>query len=85
MAQRLRWGVVEVVAVAGQRPRKRRPERVVGKVKLSQDKPAADVASVIVALDPDPTHANPTHANPTHANPALAEAMRRQHAAPPKG
>jgi transcriptional regulator len=52
-----------------------RPDRVVGKTKLSQDKPAADVASVIAALDRDPTHANP----------ALAEAMRRQHAAPPKG
>ncbi|GLI01798.1 FMN-binding negative transcriptional regulator [Phytohabitans aurantiacus] len=57
-----------------------RPDRVVGKVKLSQDKPAGDVASVVAALDRDPTHANP----------ALAEAMRRQHAvaqeqARPKG
>ncbi|MCW6004998.1 FMN-binding negative transcriptional regulator [Micromonospora sp. CPCC 205371] len=52
-----------------------RPDRVVGKAKLSQDKPAADVASVVAALDHDPAHANP----------ALAEAMRRQQAAPPKG
>ncbi|GAA4735419.1 FMN-binding negative transcriptional regulator [Phytohabitans rumicis] len=45
-----------------------RPDRIVGKAKLSQDKPAADVDSVMAALDRDPTHANP----------ALAQAMRQR-------
>lgn len=52
-----------------------RPDRIAGKAKLSQDKPAADVLGVVAALERDPTHANP----------ALAAAMRRRLAARPKG
>lgn len=36
-----------------------RPARVVGKAKLSQDKPVDDFAGVVSALDDDPTHGNP--------------------------
>lgn len=44
-----------------------RPSRLVTKAKLSQDKPATDVAAVLTALDtPDDVHHNPT----------LARAMR---------
>jgi transcriptional regulator len=43
------------------------PDRVVGKAKLSQDKPAEDIAGVLAGLEADPTHGNP----------ALAAAMRR--------
>lgn len=42
------------------------PTRVVGKAKLSQDKPAEDIQGVITGLETDPVHANP----------ALARAMR---------
>ncbi len=35
-----------------------RPTRVVGKVKLNQDKPARDFEGVLAALQSDPTHAN---------------------------
>jgi transcriptional regulator len=52
-----------------------RPDRVAGKAKLSQDKPAADVLGVVAALERDPTHANA----------ALAAAMRRRLADRPKG
>ena len=43
-----------------------RPTRVVGKAKLSQDKPADVVDRVITALESDPVHGQP----------ALAQAMR---------
>jgi transcriptional regulator len=43
------------------------PDRVVGKAKLSQDKPAEDVGGVLAGLETDPTHGNPE----------LAAAMRR--------
>jgi transcriptional regulator len=45
-----------------------RPERIVGKAKLSQDKPAEVYRRVVAALDVDPVHGNPE----------LAAAMRRQ-------
>jgi len=35
------------------------PDRVVGKAKLSQDKPAEDVRSVVAALEHDAVNANP--------------------------
>lgn len=44
-----------------------RPDQVVGKLKLSQDKPREVVERVVTALDTDPVHASP----------ALADAMRR--------
>lgn len=43
------------------------PTRIVGKAKLSQDKPAEVRQRVIAALDSDPVHGHP----------ALAQAMRR--------
>ncbi|MEV0974015.1 FMN-binding negative transcriptional regulator [Microtetraspora glauca] len=48
------------------------PSRVVGKAKLSQDKPAEIVERVIRALDTDDVHRNP----------ALADAMRAVNGAP---
>jgi transcriptional regulator len=44
------------------------PSRVVGKAKLSQDKPTEVAARVVAALEADPVHANAP----------LAGAMRRQ-------
>lgn len=44
-----------------------RPQRVVAKAKLSQDKPVEVIARVMDALETDPSHGNP----------ALASAMRR--------
>jgi predicted FMN-binding regulatory protein PaiB len=35
------------------------PGRVVGKAKLSQDKPVDDVRGVVAALEHDAVHANP--------------------------
>jgi transcriptional regulator len=49
-AQRIAGGVVGFRLVPG---------RVVGKAKLSQDKPVDDVRGVVAALEHDPVHVNP--------------------------